>query len=487
MKRLFLSLSLILILFGGARAQQVINLNLWPNGLPNSNGTEQLVPDDQKGIYTPSIRAFLPDPAKATGRAVVACPGGGYSMLAYGHEGYDWASFFNQRGIAFIVLKYRMPKVGHYEVPFSDAREAIRLVHEHAAEWHINSNDIGIMGSSAGGHLAATMATHNEGALRPAFQILFYPVITMDPGYTHAGSLYNLLGKNPSQELIKKYSNEWQINDSTPRAFMALSDDDDVVPPTNSVNYYTALRHHYIPASMYIYPSGGHGWGSRPNFKYHQQMEADLSAWLESFGAIKQGAIRVACIGNSITHGYGIADWVHHSYPADLERFLGDGYDVRNYGVSGRTLLNKGDYPYTTEKLYRDALTFNPNIVIIKLGTNDTKPQNWKYNKEFIKDLEALVKSFKNLPAKPRIYLCSPITVQPEAVKTKWGINDSTLVAGVIPMVRKVVKMEKTDYIDLHTPTATHDDEYVSDGVHPNEKGAMHLAKIISERIKNGK
>ena len=192
-------------------------------------------------IEQPSLRVFLPAPELATGRAVVACPGGGYSGLAVNHEGYDWAPYFNKQGIALIVLKYRMPK-GDRTLPISDAEAAMKMVRDSADVWNLNPNDIGIMGSSAGGHLASTIATHAPEALRPNFQILFYPVITMDKSFTHMGSHDNLLGKDASADLEKEFSNEKQVTKETPRAFIVYSDDDKVVPPANGVNYYLALN-----------------------------------------------------------------------------------------------------------------------------------------------------------------------------------------------------------------------------------------------------
>lgn len=230
----------------------------------------------------PTIKVFLPEKEKATGRAVVILPGGGYTHLATAHEGYDWAPFFNERGIAVSVVSYRMPE-GDATIPNADAENAIKMLRENAEKWNINPNDVGIMGSSAGGHLASTVATHASSETRPNFQILFYPVITMDPGYTHMGSHDNLLGKTPGKEREDLFSNEKQVSEETPRAVIFFSDDDTVVPPFNGVNYYKSLHEAKIPSSLYIYPTGGHGWGSRENFKYHPQMMSDLDAWLKSF------------------------------------------------------------------------------------------------------------------------------------------------------------------------------------------------------------
>lgn len=260
-----------------ATAQKGKVYNLWESGAPNTNGN----PTD-----TAKITVFLPNAKQATGRAIVCCPGGGYSHLAMAHEGTDWAPFFNQQGIALIVLKYRMPR-GNFEVPFSDAEEAIRLVRRNAKQWHIDPHQVGIMGSSAGGHLASTVATHSKGEALPDFQILFYPVITMDPSYTHKGSHDNFLGNNYSKRELKKmellYSNEQQVTRATPRAFIALSDDDGAVPPANGANYYQECYRHDVPAVLHVYPSGGHGWGIRSSFQFHVEMLLELKAWLHSF------------------------------------------------------------------------------------------------------------------------------------------------------------------------------------------------------------
>ena len=272
---------MLLALAATAFAQKGTTMDLWPNGAPNNNGDEK-----DKAELT----VYLPDAKKATGRAVVCCPGGGYTHLAIDHEGHQWATFFNSQGIALIVVKYRMPH-GNHLIPISDAEEAMKTVRRHAAEWHINPNDVGIMGFSAGGHLASTIATHSKGDAAPNFQILFYPVITMDLSFTHKGSHDNLLGvasdsKKDQKELKRletEYSNDLQVNRTTPRAFLALSDDDKAVPARNGFSYYEQLYKHDVPASIHIYPTGGHGWGYRESFAYHYQMIFELKGWLQSF------------------------------------------------------------------------------------------------------------------------------------------------------------------------------------------------------------
>ena len=427
-------------------------------------------------IEQPSLRVFLPAPELATGRAVVACPGGGYSGLAVNHEGYDWAPYFNKQGIALIVLKYRMPK-GDRTLPISDAEAAMKMVRDSADVWNLNPNDIGIMGSSAGGHLASTIATHAPEALRPNFQILFYPVITMDKSFTHMGSHDNLLGKDASADLEKEFSNEKQVTKETPRAFIVYSDDDKVVPPANGVNYYLALNKKGVPSVLHIYPTGGHGWGIREDFLYKSEMQNELTSWLRSFKAPRKDAVRVACIGNSITFGAGIKNRSRDSYPSVLARMLGDNYWVKNFGVSARTMLNKGDHPYMNEPAYKNALAFNPNIVVIKLGTNDSKSFNWKYKADFMKDAQNMINAFKGLPSQPKIYLCYPS----KAYLTGDGINDDIISKEIIPMIKKLAKNDLS-VIDLHTAMDGMP-ELFPDRIHPNEKGAQVMAKAVYQSI----
>lgn len=263
-------------------AQNTFELPLWPAGAPNSNGLTGTEEDLEGGrvanVITPSITVYKAD--KPNGVAIIMCPGGGYARLAMNHEGHDMAPWLNAQGITYIVLKYRMPN-GHYEVPLSDAEQAIRLVRQHAKEWNIRPDRIGIMGASAGGHLAASLATlYRSNETRPDFQILFYPVISMVPGVTHGGSRQNLLGNNPSQELEDKYTLEKQVNERTPQAFIMLSADDGAVPPANGIHYFEALLQHQVPATLHVYPTGGHGWGFRDAFTYKRQWTGELEKWL---------------------------------------------------------------------------------------------------------------------------------------------------------------------------------------------------------------
>lgn len=256
-----------------AAAQSRFEVKLYNSRQPYNNGDN---------MDTAKVRVYLPIDREATGRAVIICPGGGYSSLSMDTEGYDWGEFFQNQGIAAIVLKYRLPH-GKPEVPIADAEQAIKLTRMNAASWKINRDNVGIMGFSAGGHLAAMVATASKGEAKPNFQILFYPVISMMEGYGHEGSFHSFLGKRPGKSEQKKYSADMNVTRITPRAFIALSDDDDTVPPANGVNYYTALYRNDIRASLHVYPGGGHGWGSKIGFRYHEEMMMDLKAWLRSF------------------------------------------------------------------------------------------------------------------------------------------------------------------------------------------------------------
>lgn len=261
-------------------AQEKFTVDVWPDGFPNTNGRDLTEPYDAKsGNFKPQLFAYLPPASKATGRAVVCLPGGSYQHLALDTEGRMWAPFFNERGIALFVLTYRMPN-GITAVPETDAMEAIRILRRNAAKWHLDVHKIGIMGHSAGGHLCSTVATHSVGDARPDFQILLYPVISMDKSITHALSRSSLLGPNPTPEVEKAYSNELPVRAGQAPAIIFTCNDDGAVPPENSIRYYLALQKAGVDASLHVYPSGGHGFGVTEGFKYHKQMLEELDAWL---------------------------------------------------------------------------------------------------------------------------------------------------------------------------------------------------------------
>jgi len=420
---------------------------------------------------------FLPE--KSSGKAIVGVPGGGYSVLSNGHEGYLASDWLNQQGIAYFVVNYRLPN-GDRTLPMGDVWQGIRTVRDSAAVWGINPHDVGIMGFSAGGHLASVISTHSEFDLRPDFTILFYPVISMDERVSHKWSCVNFLGEEGQKdpELVRDFSTMNAVRRHlTPPAIVITASDDRLVPfVTNGLEYYKAMRNAGNECTMHVYPTGDHGFGFGPWFKYHDLLLEDLGNWLKNLQAPKPDAIRVACIGNSITDGHGIEMASQYGYPALLQKALGDGYWVKNFGVSGRTMLNKGDVAYMNEQAWRDAQAFKPDIAIIKLGTNDTKPQNWKYSSEFKQDLEQMIKALGHA----KIFLCTPIP----AFKDSWNINDSIIVNGVIPIQKQVAKKNGLQLIDLHTLMLNDEELIQPDGIHPNEKGVAKMAEIIAAAIK---
>ena len=470
MKRLLLSLSFVICHLSFSFAKQSELLKSLPSA---RTFTENITPDGKANMV-----AYLPE--HPTGRAVVDCPGGGYSHLSMQNEGHDWANWFNEQGIAFFVLTYRMPG-GDRTIPMSDAQQAIRIVRDSAAAWHVNPRDVGIMGFSAGGHLASTVSTHSEYDCRPNFSILFYPVISMNEKETHKGSCVGFLGEEgmKDERLVKEYSNQNAVRSHlTPPAIILTASDDRAVPVlTNSIPYYQAMRRAGNNCSMYIYPSGGHGFGFRSSWAYHDQMLTDLASWLKTLPAPRQDAVRLACIGNSITHGSGIDMQEQRAYPAQLGRLLGSGYHVKNYGVGARCMMSTSDHPYMQEQAWRDAKAFLPDIVVIKLGTNDSKDYQWN-RQQYERDYQAMIDTLKALPTNPAIYLCTPV----KAFRDKWGITDSVVVNGVIPAIQKMAKRNKLQVIDLHN-VITDPKDMTPDMIHPNDNGAAKMAKAIADAI----
>jgi acetyl esterase/lipase len=271
-------------LFAAMADPNPIVLPLWSGTPPHAQPSGLQLERAQEGnilwvrhVQNPAIEVRLPARGNATGQAVVVCPGGGYGGLAYDWEGTDFAAWLNSHGIAAIVLSYRLPvdgDVAHekWRVPLDDAQRAIRLTRARAGEWGINPAKVGIMGFSAGGHLASTAGTHFDAgqpdaadpveriSSRPDFMILVYPVISMMKETTHGGSRANLLGENPPDELVRRYSNELQVTSQTPPTFLVHAGDDGAVPVNNSLLFYQSLVAHHVPAELHLYPYGGHGF-----------------------------------------------------------------------------------------------------------------------------------------------------------------------------------------------------------------------------------
>lgn len=275
-----------------AQAQEIIPL--YSGNVPNSKASDVQESGAEsgvlKGITKPTLAYFKPAAGKASGAVVIVVAGGGYGVVVYNGEGVTTAKALAEKGVAAFVLKYRLPndaimidkKIG----PLQDAQQAIKLVRENAARWGIDPGKVGIMGFSAGGHLASTAATHFEKAyvdnasntsLRPDFQILVYPVISMRDSLTHGGSHDNLLGKNPSQADIDLFSNERQVRANTPPTYLTHAADDKLVDVDNSIAYFETLRRQKVPVELHVYPKGDHGFIFR-----HPGWMDPLFAWMKA-------------------------------------------------------------------------------------------------------------------------------------------------------------------------------------------------------------
>ncbi len=269
-----------------AHAEMQTPVPLWPDGAPGALGTSS---ND-----IPTLTAYVPEGTNATGAAMVICPGGGYAHLAP-HEGNDFALWLNQHGVTCFVLKYRLGSSGYrHPAMFNDATRAVRWVRTHAGEFKIDPHRVGIMGSSAGGHLAATLLTHFDAgdpnaadpverqSSRPDLGILCYPVITMGE-FTHHGSRDNLLGKNPDPELVKSLSNELQVTTNTPPCFLWTTFEDRTVPMENTMMFAEAMRENHVPFDLHVYEKGGHGMGlkDKPPFANPHPWAADCLFWLK--------------------------------------------------------------------------------------------------------------------------------------------------------------------------------------------------------------
>ena len=305
MKKLLICLLLTSILAPLVAQNQI--LPLWQGDPPNYRETGEVTIWDTadivrvRNVQKPDIAIFLPSKKNATGEAVVICPGGGYGILAYDWEGSDIARWLNSRGIAAFVLKYRLPgsksNVVPHKSPLMDAQRAMRIVRSNAVVWNIDPGKIGIMGFSAGGHLASTLSTHYDAgdssnpdpveqvSCKPDFSVLVYPVISFTEDFQHSGSRINLLGEDADEELVKYYSNELQVNEDTPPAILIHSDDDKGVPVENSIAYYKALRANKVSSELHIYPYGGHGFSLAIG-------QGHLSTWPDR-----------------------VSEWIHYIYP----------------------------------------------------------------------------------------------------------------------------------------------------------------------------
>jgi acetyl esterase/lipase len=364
MKNSSLKLALIVSLgFTSFIFSQTKEIPLWdkiPGAIESADYKQEPRLDDKgnitgiRKVTEPTLKIFLADNKMAKNAAVIICPGGAYALLSHDKEGDKVAAWFKSIGISAFVLKYRLPSdvimkdktVG----PLQDAQEAIRTLRRHAEEWNLDPAKIGVIGFSAGGHLASTLSTHYNDKVydskdnisaRPDFSILLYPVISMEDAITHKGSKENLLGKNVSSEMVEKYSNEKQVTAETPKTFLAHATDDKAVPVENSINYYLALKQHQVPVEMHIYENGGHGFGLGVQGTNKNWPKA-CEKWLISNGFIPkpEGYVFTYFKGNG-------EDGLHLAYSED--------------GYKWETL--KKDASFLTPEVGKDKLMRDPCVI----------------------------------------------------------------------------------------------------------------------------
>lgn len=295
MKRIFIALTLMFAFALSASAQKTFVeipckadkiIKHWNNKkAPHSN---EITKDEFRtkaghiaNVTQTVFYLYKADADKATGQAVAILPGGGYRNVCIEREGFAIAEYFKSIGVTALVVKYRLPNLGHKEVPLEDAQAGLAYLRKNAKKLGVDPTKVGICGSSAGGHLAAYTSTFTEDAKKPAFSILFYPVISGESCMTHQGTFLNLLGKDHSPAMREQYSLENRVTATTPPTLLLLSNNDGTVPPINSVLYYEALKYHGVEASMHIYPEGGHGWVFRKGFRYEKIWKETLSKWLK--------------------------------------------------------------------------------------------------------------------------------------------------------------------------------------------------------------
>lgn len=508
-----------------AFAQQEIPL--YKGAVPNSQmptapldttmvkGTKDNI-DRVMGVINPTLTVFLPDPAKATGSSVIICPGGGYWILAMSHEGYDVAKRLNEEGIAAFVLKYRLPKGGimidKRIGPLQDAQRAIQLVRENAKMWNLNPNKIGIMGSSAGGHLAATAGTHfqkavienpNNTSLRPDFMILNYPVISFSDSLTHQGSRQNLIGtkvfasgeKIPtkanelgmSADDIAEYSNELHVTTKTPPTFITSALTDNVVPVGNTLAFVAALQQNKVPVESFIYAKGPHGFGMTNKTAKEQWIDACL-LWIkknfdqppmdwanlkkfqkdnEKVSAPKANENRVVFMGNSITIGWEKTD------PAFFE-----GKQYINRGISGQTT------PQMVLRFKQDVIDLKPKVVVILAGTNDIAGNTGPMTLEQTRDnIIAMAQLAKANGIKVVISSIVPAFDYP------WrpGLEPAGKIVAINKMLKEYATKNNIVYLDYFS--AMVDDrnglkkELGNDGVHPNLAGYKIMEPLVEMAI----
>lgn len=514
-------------------AQQIIPL--YPGKIPNSLPAENRESvSEENGIVKiinvtqPALMAFLPAPALANGTAIIICPGGAYSFLASGHEGTDVATELNKAGIAAFVLKYRIPNdaamINKEQVPLQDAQQAIKMVRDHAAEWHVNPGRVGIMGFSAGGHLAASAGTHYNPALienssntnlRPDFMALVYPVISFQDNIGHLYSRDNLLGTDISKEKKFFYSNELNVTANTPTTFLVHASDDSGVVVANSMVFYEALVRHYVPVEMHLYEKGGHGFGMLKNKLTTDEWLHTMIDWLKQnkllqplvvpvvsatvssvqiaaakpnpedlilkkwwsgnqFAAANKllqpalpGEQRIVFMGNSITDSWQKFDSIFFSNKAYVNR-----------GISGQTT------PQMLLRFREDVIDLKPAVVVILAGINDIAENTGPTTLENI---------FGNIASMAELAKMHHIKVVLSSVLPSFdfpwrpGMEPAEKIAALNAILKSYAAKNNIVYVDYYSAMVDErkglNKKLTYDGVHPNLAGYKVMEPLVIKAI----
>lgn len=503
------------------KADSIVNeIEIWPGAGP---GSETLSINENITVRTtvgtcsqdrtinnvtkPSITPLIPE--NPNGAAVIICPGGAYKYLVYDVEGMDVGHWLNSIGITAFVLKYRLPSDPHDDkknVPLQDAQRALRYVRTHAETWGLDTTKIGIMGASAGGHLASTLAhafnkkvyeakdSIDNASARPDFMLLLYPVVSMENSITHSTTKSLLLGSSPSQELIDEFSAEKNVSSSFPPTYMTRAADDTGVSAENCNRLYNALQDSNIQCELKIFDNGGHGTGiCKTVGTDFEKWPSDCTKWLHSIGMTENSQshkVRIATVGNSITYGALLSRPAIESYPAQLNNMLaelyGDTVEVSNFSVSGRTMMRSAEDPIWVESQFSRALKFVPDICLILLGTNDTKPYRWEsWGNEFLGDYQAMIDTFKYRNPNTKFIVCYPPPIWDghtygNTYATRH--NDTVLVNKVLPAIDTIVQNNDAILIDFHTPFID-SVQLFPDFLHPSAQGSKIMAEIVYNKI----
>lgn len=483
---------------------------LYPDGAPDSNdyaSTDEYVKNGDKlyQIAEPRLDVYLPDNTRPVG-ILLSIPGGGYSFVSSGNEGNKVAEFFVPQGYIVAVLKYRLPN-GHEYIPLHDALQSMRILRDSAATWNTPKGPIGVMGFSAGGHLASSLLTHyTDSITRPDFGILVYPVISMDSTLTHKGSCRQLLGEQPTDQQREYWSAEKQATPQTPPCLIVACQDDPTVKVANSILFYKALTANNVPASLLIVPFGKHGWGFSRQFQDRDHIDRLISAFIATackedyqsmhtrketlfdrnkrtrdwakFGKYAQAneallashtKVNAVFYGNSITEGW---------YKKRSEFFHSHGFVGR--GISGQT---------SSEMLVRfrqDVIDLHPKVVVIMCGTNDIAQNNGTISLEHtmgnIVSMCELAKANKIKPV-----LCAVLPAR----SFRWNpyvIDAPQQIRALNAMIQEYARKEKIPFVDYHNAMADTDgglrEGLSNDQVHPTEEGYMIMEPIILKVLK---